>query len=70
MGRVEMTDTLTELKVIRDELSKNKQLPTANNLDNAMYLCDIAEHITMATHHLNFAISRLVAYQCFEKQDE
>ena len=64
-----MTDTVILLKNIRDELQESKELPTANSLEKAMYLCDIAEHITMATHHLNFAISRLIAYRCFEKQE-
>ena len=65
-----MTDTVQELKNIRDELQRSKQLSTADSLEKAMCLCEIAEHIAMATHHLNFAISKLVAYQCFEEQDK
>lgn len=65
-----MTDTIEKLKNIRNELQKSTQLSTADSLEKAMCLCEIAEHIAMATHHLNFAISKLVAYQFFEEQDK
>lgn len=64
-----MTDTAKWLKDIRDELQKAKKLPPADSLEKAMYLCDIAEHISLATHHLNYAIAKLVAYQTFVKQE-
>ena len=32
-------------------------------------LSEIAEHIALATHHLNFAINKLIAYQCFNGQE-
>lgn len=57
-----MTDTAKWLKDIRDELQKAKKLPPADSLEKAMYLCDIAEHISLATHHLNYAIAKLVTY--------
>ena len=65
-----MTNTIEKLKNIRDELQRSTQLSTADSLEKAMCLCEIAEHIAKATHHLNFAISKLVAYEIFEKQDE
>lgn len=64
-----MTDTVIKLKNIRDELQRSKQLSTANSLEKAMYLLDIAEHISLAIHHLNYAISKMIAYDgCEEKQ--
>jgi hypothetical protein len=63
-----MTETITKLKNIRDELQKNQQLSTANSLEKAMYLCDIAEHISLAIHHLNYAIAKMIAYNGFEEK--
>ena len=64
-----MTESIMRLKDIRDELQKEVKLSTANSLEKAMYLCDIAEHIAKATHHLNFAINKLIIYQRFDKQE-
>ena len=65
-----MTDTATWLKDIRDELQKEKKLPPADSLEKAMYLCDIAEHISLATHHLNYAIAKMIAYNGFEEKQK
>ena len=64
-----MTESIMRLKDIRDELQKEVKLYTANSLEKAMYLCDIAEHISLAIHHLNFAINKLIAYKCFNGQE-
>lgn len=64
-----MTETIIKLKNIRDELGKSTQLSKADSLEKAMCLCEIAEHIAKATHHLNFAINKLIIYQCFDKQE-
>ena len=63
-----MTDTIIKLKNIRDELQKSTQLSTANSLEKAMYLLDIAEHISLAIHHLNYAISKMIAYDGYEEK--
>ena len=64
-----MTESIMRLKDIRDELQKEVKLSTANSLEKAMYLLDIAEHISLAIHHLNYAISKMIAYDgCEEKQ--
>lgn len=63
-----MTDTVTRLKDIRDELQRNIQLSTADSLEKAMYLLDIAEHISLAIHHLNYAISKMIAYNGYEEK--
>ena len=63
-----MTEAIMRLKDIRDELQKEVKLSTANSLEKAMYLCDIAEHISLAIHHLNYAISKMIAYSCFEEE--
>ena len=63
-----MTETIMRLKDIRDELQKEVKLSTANSLEKAMYLCDIAEHISLAIHHLNYAIAKMIAYNGFEEK--
>ena len=64
-----MTESIMRLKDIRDELQKEIKLSTADSLEKAMYLLDIAEHISLARHHLNYAISKMIAYNdCEEKQ--
>ena len=63
-----MTESIMRLKDVRDELQKELTLSSADSLDKAMYLLDIAEHISLAIHHLNYAISKMIAYDgCEEK---
>ena len=65
-----MTETIMRLKDIRDELQKEVKLSTENSLEKAMYLLDIAEHISLAIHHLNYAISKMIAYNGFEEKQK
>ena len=64
-----MTATITKLKNIRDELKSCEKTTMADSLEKSMCLFEIAEHIALATHHLNFAINKLIAYQCFNGQE-
>ena len=64
-----MTETITKLKNIRDELKSCEKTTMADSLEKSMCLFEIAEHISLATHHLNFAINKLIAYQCFNGQE-
>ena len=64
-----MTETITKLKNIMDELKNCDKKTTADSLEKSMCLFEIAEHIALATHHLNFAINKLIAYQCFNVQE-
>lgn len=63
-----MTESIMKLKDIRDELQKVVKLSTADSLEKAMYLLDIAEHISLAIHHLNYAISKMIAYNGYEEK--
>lgn len=64
-----MTETITKLKNIRDELKSCEKKAMADSLEKSMCLIEIAEHISLATHHLNFAINKLIAYKCFNGQE-
>lgn len=63
-----MTESIMRLKKIRDELQKEFTLAKSDSLEKSMYLLDIAEHISLAIHHLNYAISKLIAYNGFEEK--
>ena len=63
-----MNESIIKLKNIRDELQKEVKLSTANSIEKAMYLLDIAEHISLAIHHLNYAIAKMIAYHGFEEK--
>ena len=52
-----MTETITKLKNIRDELKSCEKKSMADSLEKSMCLFEIAEHIALATHHLNFAMA-------------
>ena len=63
-----MKESIMRLKDIRDELQKEFTLSKSDSLEKAMCLLDIAEHISLAIHHLNYAIAKLIAYNGFEEK--
>ena len=63
-----MKESIMRLKDIRDELQKEFTLSKSDSLEKAMYLLNIAEHISLAIHHLNYAIAKMIAYNGFEEK--
>lgn len=66
-----MTEAIVQLKNIADELEKlSISCSTIDNMEKAMYLCEINEQLQLAQHHLHFAINKLIVYHCFDKKTE
>ena len=63
-----MTESIMRLKNIRKKKKKEFTLSKSDSLDKAMYLLEIAEHISLAIHHLNYAISKMIAYNGYEEK--
>ena len=65
-----MTESIMRLKNIRKKKKKEFTLSKSDSLDKAMYLLEIAEHISLAIHHLNYAISKMIAYNGYEEKQK
>lgn len=62
-----MTEAITHLKNIRDELERLDTSYTGDSFEKAMEVCNIVEHIHLAKHHINTAINKLIIYEFFSK---
>ena len=63
-------DLINKLRDIRDEISDIDMDITANDKEQAFDMCDVAEHMELAVHHLHVAINKLIILNCFEKKEE
>lgn len=63
-------DLINKLRDIRDEISDIDMDITANDKEQAFDMCDVAEHMELALHHLHVAINKLIILNCFEKGDK
>lgn len=63
-------DLINKLRDIRDEISDIDMDATANDKEQAFDMCDVAEHMELALHHLHVAINKLIILNCFEKGDK
>jgi len=63
-------DLINKLRDIRDEISDIDMDTTANDKEQAFDMCDVAEHMELALHHLHVAINKLIILNCFEKGDK
>lgn len=63
-------DLINKLRDIRDEISDIDMDITANDKEQAFDMCDVAEHMELALHHLHVAINKLIIIHCFEKGDK
>ena len=61
---------INKLRDIRDEISDIDMDITANDKEQAFDMCDVAEHMELALHHLHVAINKLIIINCFEKGDK
>ena len=61
-------DLINKLRDIRDEISDIDMDITANDKEQAFDMCDVAEHMELALHHLHVAINKLIIINCFEKE--
>ena len=61
---------INKLRDIRDEISDIDMDITANDKEQAFDMCDVAEHMELALHHLHVAINKLIILNCFEKKEE
>lgn len=60
-------DLINKLRDIRDEINDINMDITANDKEQAFDMCDVAEHMELAVHHLHVAINKLIIINCFEK---
>ena len=71
-------DLINKLRDIHDEISdmdmnitaEMDMNITADNKEQAFDMCDVAEHMELALHHLHVAINKLIIINCFEKGDK
>lgn len=61
---------INKLRDIRDEISDIDMDITANDKEKAFDMCDVAEHMELAVHHLHVAINKLIIINCFEKKGD
>ena len=63
-----MTEAIEQLKNIVADLEQVSLSFKVDSREEALEVCEIAEHIQLARHHLHTAINKLRLYQCFEKK--
>ena len=63
-------DLINKLRDIRNEIIDIDMDTTANDKEQAFDMCDVAEHMGLALHHLYVAINKLIILNCFEKGDK